>query len=247
MKMSPECPVVVRPSEYYFCQMLGTERFGLDEEICSICPELKSKSAEFPCLDKALKFAADAHKEQTRKGTDIPYLIHLIRTWDYVRRMTEDQEEQAAALLHDVLEDTPVTTEVLREHFGDRITTLVAGGSEWRREGCPAGETWQIRKQETIDRLKGRLGCEEERASMHIALGDKLANLYSMAYEYRYAGERLWEKFNQKKKAMHAWYYGEMGEVFSDYFRHDREFEMVKEYQLYYREVFGRYEISGSR
>ncbi len=246
MKMSPECPVVVRPSEYYFCHMLGAERYGRDEEICSICPELKNKSEEYPCLNKALMFAADAHKEQTRKGTDIPYLIHLIRTWDYVRRMTEDPEEQAAALLHDVLEDTPVTREMLRGCFGDRITALVAGESEWKRKGCPAGETWKIRKQETIDRLKGRLGNENERASMHIALGDKLANLYSMAYEYRYVGDGLWEKFNQKEKAMHAWYYGEMGAVFSAYFRYDREYEMVKEYQAYYREVFGGYEVSDS-
>lgn len=246
MKMSPECPVVVRPSEYYFCQLLGAERYGRDEEICSICPELKNKSDEYPCLNKALMFVADAHREQTRKGTDIPYLIHLIRTWEYVRRMTEDQEEQAAALLHDVLEDTPVTREMLCDRFGDRITALVAGESERKREGCPAGETWKIRKQETIDRLKGRLGHEKERASMHIALGDKLANLYSMSYEYRYAGDRLWEKFNQKEKAMHAWYYGEMGQVFSAYFRYDKEYEMVKEYQAYYREVFGEYEISGS-
>ena len=87
MKMSPECPAVVRPSENYFCRMLQAERAGGDEEICSICPELRRRLAELPGLDRALKFAAEAHGTQTRKGTDIPYLIHLIRTWDYVRRI----------------------------------------------------------------------------------------------------------------------------------------------------------------
>ncbi len=246
MKMSPECPAVLRSSENYFCRMLQAERAGKDEEICSICPELRRRSADFPCLDRALKFAAKAHRTQTRKGTDIPYLIHLIRTWDYVRRMTEDPEEQAAALLHDVLEDTTVTFDQLRQAFGGRIAGLVAGESECKRKDCPAGETWRIRKQETIDRLRARLGNEGERPAMHIALGDKLANLYSMAYEYRDTGERLWEKFNQKEKSMHAWYYGEMGTVFSDYFQGAREYGMVEEYQVYYREVFGHYEISGS-
>ncbi len=246
MKMSPECPAVVRPSENYFCWMLQAERAGGDEEICSICPELRRRLAELPGLDRALKFAAEAHGTQTRKGTDIPYLIHLIRTWDYVRRMTGDPEEQAAALLHDVLEDTPVTFDQLCRAFGSRIAALVAGESECKRKGSPAGETWMIRKQETIHPLRDRLGNEGDRAAMHIALGDKLANLYSMAYEYRDSGECLWEKFNQKDKSMHGWYYGEMGRVFADYFQGSREYGMVEEYQVYYREVFGQYEVSGS-
>lgn len=98
MKISPECPAVPGSSERYFCHMLKAERSGRDEEICSICPKLQCESARNQSLGKALVFAAEAHRGQMRKGTDIPYLIHLIRTWDYVRRMTEDEEELVSAL-----------------------------------------------------------------------------------------------------------------------------------------------------
>lgn len=247
MKMSPECPDIVRPSERYFCCMLKAERSGQDEEICSICPGLRDKSRELPGVKKALAFAAEAHRGQTRKGTDIPYLIHLIRTWDYVNRMTEEEDELVAALLHDVLEDTPVMFGEIQELFGESVAELVAGESEYKREEYPASQTWRIRKQETIHRLQGCLGIEKKRPAMHIAFGDKLANLFSMAYEYHRAGESLWNKFNQTDKSLHAWYYGEMGIIFDTYFAWGREHVLVEEYQTYYKEVFGRYEISVGR
>lgn len=246
MKISPECPAVPGSSERYFCHMLKAERSGRDEEICSICPKLQCESARNQSLGKALVFAAEAHRGQMRKGTDIPYLIHLIRTWDYVRRMTEDEEELVAALLHDVLEDTTVSAGEIRVAFGERVEELVTGESEYKREEYPAGQTWKIRKEETVGRLRDALGRESQRAAMHIALGDKLANLYSMAYEYRQRGEHLWKKFNQKEKSMHAWYYGEMGIIFADYFWQQPEYHLVEEYQMYYKEVFGEYEVSGS-
>lgn len=246
MKISPECPAVPGSSERYFCHMLKAERSGRDEEICSICPKLQCEAARNQSLGKALAFAAQAHQGQMRKGTDIPYLIHLIRTWDYVRRMTEDEEELVAALLHDVLEDTTVSAGEIRDAFGERVEELVTGESEYKREEYPAGHTWKIRKEETVERLRDALGRESRRAAMHIALGDKLANLYSMAYEYRQRGEQLWKKFNQKEKSMHAWYYGEMGVVFADYFWQQPEYHLVEEYQMYYKEVFGEYEVSGS-
>lgn len=77
---------------------------------------------------------------------------------------------------------------------------------------------------------------------MHIAFADKLANLYSMWFEYRLIGEKLWEKFNQKDKSMHAWYYGELGRIFEQYFEEKAESYLMKEYKAYFSEVFG-YEI----
>lgn len=243
MRLSPRCPVDTPAANAYFCTILQTERQSWEEQICEICEKLTLARKKNDLLQQAFTFAAEAHQGQYRKGTRIPYLIHLIRTWGYVQQMTMDREEQAAALLHDVLEDTEVTALTLREAFGERILDLVAGESEYKREGKPAGETWQLRKSETIRRLRSRLGKESERAAMHIAFGDKLANLYSMMYEYRQVGDRLWNKFNQKDKKMHGWYYGEMGAIFADYFSQGIESVMVCQYKQYYREVFG-YEIS---
>lgn len=243
MKLCQECPDRLPETSSYFCQILHTERLAGEEPICEICDLLCIAMRENSLLQDAFDFAAKAHRNQFRKGSQIPYLIHLVRTWGYVQQMTEDAEEQAAALLHDVLEDTEVTADLLKNQFGGRVLALVVGESEDKREEKPAEATWKIRKSETICRLRHRLGHECEKKAMHIALGDKLANLYSMMYEYRQVGDRLWEKFNQKDKQMHSWYYGEMGVIFETYFTSGVEASLIEEYRDYYQEVFG-HEIS---
>lgn len=243
MKLCREYPDRLPERGSYFCQILNAERQAGEEQICEICDLLCAAMREVFLLRQAFDFAAEAHKNQFRKGTQIPYLIHLIRTWGYVQQMTGDAKEQAAALLHDVLEDTEVTAYLLRKQFGDGVLDLVVGESEDKREEKPAEVTWKLRKSETIRRLRRRLGHEGERKAMHIAFGDKLANLYSMMYEYRQVGDRLWEKFNQKDKKMHGWYYGEMGVIFETYFTSGVEVSLIEEYREYYREVFG-HEIS---
>ncbi len=240
-RMSDECPEQITESTSYYCPLLRSKRKGKEEEICSICPLLNKRLAGNKILREAFFFAQKAHEGQFRKGTDIPYLIHLVRTWGYVSKMTEDKIVQAAALLHDVLEDTPVTKEELAGRFGSELAELVAGESECKREGSPAQETWEIRKRETIERLKKRGKAEEEQAAMRVSFGDKLANLYSMLYEYRQVGERLWNKFNQKEKSRHGWYYGELGKIFRRYFAGE-EPELLEEYREYYKEVFGENE-----
>ena len=241
------CPGKIKENSRYDCRLLGVQRCGWEEEICFMCPDLLEMMEENPLLKKAVDYAFTAHSGQFRKGTQIPYMIHLFRTWFYVRQMTEDREEWAAAILHDTLEDTAVTYGELKEKFGERIAGLVRGESEEKRADRPPEATWQLRKSETIQRLRQWAGEEGRTAQMHIALGDKLANLYSMMFEYRYAGEHLWNKFNQKEKEKHAWYYGEMGRVFSSFFCEGREKLLTEEYWTYYKEVFGGYEISGAR
>lgn len=197
-------------------------------------------------IEDAFLFAEKAHRGQMRKGTDIPYLIHLVRTWDYVRQITDSIEEQAAAFLHDVLEDTPVTLRELGEAFGGYIAELVKSESEHKRVERPAAETWKVRKMETLSRVHHLAQCEGSEPYLHITLGDKLANLYSMSYEYAWRGEELWKKFNQKDKGMHAWYYGELGAIFQNYFTDGRAAALVREYFRYYWSVFGQDDVTES-
>lgn len=242
MKISPHCPDTIQSDTRYFCQVLQAERVGNEEEICSICFSLYREREADPDFNKAFLFAAEAHRSQYRKGTKIPYLIHLIRTWAYVRQMTSDHSDWIAALLHDVLEDTPTDIDTLEEKFGRRISLLVAGESEHKRHDRAAGETWQLRKSETIERIRQLTGQADSASAMCITFGDKLANLYSMAYEYRQVGDVLWNKFNQKDKAMQKWYYGEMGELFASYFA-EKEPVLLAEYRKYYKEIFGNDEV----
>ncbi len=243
MKPSNRCPDYITGEIEYDCLILESQRLGKEEEICSLCSGLMKNLEQRVFFRKAFDFAKKYHMGQCRKGTHIPYLIHPIRTWDYVSRMTENEETWIAAMLHDVIEDTPATEEDLRVEFGDKVALLVMAESEQKRKNRPAGETWQIRKGETLDRLQNIVENKNEVAALHIAFADKLANLYSMAYEYRQIGDVLWRKFNQKDKRMHAWYYGEMGNIFRGFYE-VKEPKLMKEYDTYYKEVFGKYEIS---
>lgn len=245
MRKPPSCTSGQREqgAEKYFCPLLNTARRSREEEICSVCDAFYQVTQECQILEDAFLFAEKAHRGQMRKGTDIPYLIHLVRTWDYVRQMTDSMEEQAAALLHDVLEDTPVTLKELKAAFGDYIADLVKSESEHKREERPAAETWKVRKMETLSRVHHLAQCEGAEPYLHITLGDKLANLYSMSYEYAWRGEEIWKKFNQKEKGMHAWYYGELGIIFQNYFFEGRAASLVQEYFRYYQSVFGQYSI----
>ena len=115
----------------------------------------------------------------------------------------------SAAVLHDVLEDTAVTEAELREVFGSRVAELVCAESENKRAELPAGDTWRIRKQETLDALR-----EEDRRDVKIlVLADKLSNVRAIHRDFRALGDALWERFNMKDKDQIGWYYRSIAEA----------------------------------
>ena len=153
-------------------------------------------------FDRAIIFATKAHCGSFRKGTEIPYIVHPMEAATIVATMTNDRNILAAAVLHDVVEDTEYTIDDIRNEFGEDIAKLVSAESENKREDLPSESTWKIRKQETLNHLK-----TASRAEKMIALGDKLSNIRAMHRDYLSIGDKLWERFNQKDKSEHAWYY----------------------------------------
>lgn len=158
-------------------------------------------------LDKAIVFATKAHEGQYRKGTQTPYILHPLETAAIVATLTNDEEVISAALLHDVIEDTAVTGEEIREAFGERVYSLVMSESENKREGVPAEISWKTRKSETLDHLK-----DAPLEVKMITLGDKLSNIRAISRDYATFGDALWQRFNQKEKREHAWYYKNIAE-----------------------------------
>jgi (p)ppGpp synthase/HD superfamily hydrolase len=77
-------------------------------------------------LDFAIAFATAAHGEQKRKFTDEPYIVHPLRVAKAVKAAGGDTAQQIAAVLHDVVEDTPVTIEEVEAAFGADVAYLVA-------------------------------------------------------------------------------------------------------------------------
>jgi (p)ppGpp synthase/HD superfamily hydrolase len=76
-------------------------------------------------INLARTFASRAHKGQVRKYTGEPYIEHPLEVAKIVRMHNGSKEMVAAALLHDVVEDTDVTLDEVRQEFGDAVANLV--------------------------------------------------------------------------------------------------------------------------
>ena len=162
-------------------------------------------------LDRAIIYAVKAHAGTERRGKGFPYIVHPMEAMEIVSTMTSDQELLAAAALHDTVEDTGVTVELLRAEFGERIASIVAAESETVPEGVSEEESWHARKLAAIEHLKG--------ASMDIkmvALGDKLSNMRAIARDYAERGDELWTLFHSSDPEEHAWRYRSLAEALKD-------------------------------
>lgn len=87
---------------------------------------LFSQITKTPILEKALAYSIDAHQHQFRKSGE-PYIIHPILVSSIVSSITSDESMAIAALLHDVVEDTPRSIDEIRELFGKDVAHLVEG------------------------------------------------------------------------------------------------------------------------
>lgn len=154
-------------------------------------------------VDKAIKFAVDAHADTERRGKGFPYVIHVLEAMEIVATMTSDPELLAAAALHDTVEDTDVTIERIRDVFGEKVASLVAAETDKAMPSLSEAETWRARKQAAIDRLSSA----SFEAKM-VALGDKLSNMRAIRRDYLKEGDRLWNLFHAPNgKPDHEWHY----------------------------------------
>ncbi|MBR3015233.1 MAG: bifunctional (p)ppGpp synthetase/guanosine-3',5'-bis(diphosphate) 3'-pyrophosphohydrolase [Bacteroidaceae bacterium] len=170
----------------------------------------KEKKIDTSLLDRAICFAVQAHAGLERKGKGFPYIVHPMEAMAIVATMTSNQELLAAAALHDTVEDTDVTVAELQELFGERVALLVAHESDVPLEG-DASDTWHDRKTFAINLLKGA-----ERDVKVVAMGDKLSNMRAIARDYAVIGDEIWNLFNVKDKAEHAWHYHGLADALSD-------------------------------
>lgn len=166
-------------------------------------PEMVGSGETLAGYSEAIRFATEAHAGQTRKGSDSPYIKHPLEVADIVKTMTDNEEVWTAAVLHDTVEDTDTSIDDIRNIFGERVASLVLSDTEDKREELPPEETWLIRKQETINHLNNTEDLEEKM----IVLADKLSNMRQLVKDYSQIGDQVWQRFHQKNKEMHAWYY----------------------------------------
>lgn len=170
-----------------------------------------NKYLDTTLFDKAADFAIKAHSNSERRGKGFPYIIHPMEASAIVSTITSDQELLAAAMLHDVVEDTEVGVDEIEKEFGKRIAQLVASESDLVVEGKSEQESWRERKQYAIDRL-----ANSSRDAKIVAMGDKLSNLRAIAHDYEQIGDELWKRFHAPHPSDHEWHYRGLGKALSE-------------------------------
>ena len=148
-------------------------------------------------VDRATGFAARAHQGQQRKTGDVPYIAHPVAVAMILQRMGCDETIVAAGLLHDTVEDTSVTLEQIRYHFGDEVADIVAGCTELPKRG----NKWEKRKRHMIATLR-----DAPLAVKLVSAADKYHNLSHTLYNERMYGPSVWKRFGRGKEQQ-AWYY----------------------------------------
>lgn len=140
-------------------------------------------------VEKALEICIKAHEGQMRKGDVKPYYVHPLMTALKLAGLGAAPEVLAAALTHDVLEDTDFPKEKMREELNDRVTEMVEKLTQDDKL------TWRGKKIRYIDEVKN--------ASMDvklICLADKVHNLESLIRGHELIGEEIWGLFRGSRE-----------------------------------------------
>ena len=156
---------------------------------------------------KAFAYAARLHARQRRKGTDKPYIGHLMSVASIVIAYGGDEEMAIAALLHDVVEDAGGKKRLgeIRRRFGKRVERIVDGCTDAYGEPKPP---WLERKEKYIARVAGE--AEDTRL---VSAADKLSNARDILEDVRADGIVAFERFTGKKDGT-LWYYRTLVGVF---------------------------------
>jgi len=146
-------------------------------------------------FDDAYRYASEIHRDDRRKGTDVPYLTHLLSVAALVLEDGGDEAQAMAGLLHDAAEDHPTTegpTGRLREietRFGPDVAALVAFCTDHLELEPPPSE---VRKERYVAHLQEA----EDIGGLRVSLSDKLHNARSILRDLRLHGDRVWDRFN---------------------------------------------------
>ena len=173
---------------------------------------MANKPLDTAFVDKAIKFAVDAHAGTERRGKAYPYVIHVLEAMSIVSTITNDPELLAAAALHDTVEDTDVSIDTIRAEFGDKVADLVYAETDRFNPGVSETDSWRERKQAAISRIE-----KASREAKIVALGDKLSNMRAIAMDFAKAGDKLWSIFHAPGgRADHEWHYRGLAMALSD-------------------------------
>ena len=129
-------------------------------------------------IEGAFRIASHEHRDCVKKGTSIPYISHLLAVSALVIEHGGDEVQAAAALLHDVLEDTEVDEFMLRAFIDRPVVDIVVACSDTQKKPKPA---WRPRKEKYLQHLREMIAEPEVNPAILVALADKVHNAETTA------------------------------------------------------------------
>jgi GTP pyrophosphokinase len=140
-------------------------------------------AAEAQILTAAVEWARTAHQKQVRASGE-PYYLHALAVAEILNELKLDHETLAAAMLHDVVEDTDVTLEDIKTEFGPVIAHLVDGVTKMERIGefQQAGKTDSSDPHQAESLRKLLLAMAEDVRVVLIKLADRLHNMRTLQH-----------------------------------------------------------------
>ncbi len=177
---------------------------------------------ELSLIEKATMLAVEGHKGQKRLH-GAPYVVHPFIVAVKLLKYDFEDHVVAAALVHDLLEDTSITESRIKTELGDSVVNIVKGLTE--NKELP----WRERKLAYIELV--RKGSDDVKA---VSLGDKVHNMENMFVAYGLIGAEIWDRFG-RGKSERIWFEMKMIEMFEDVkWRHP----LLDEY----RDLVGKFE-----
>lgn len=159
-------------------------------------------------FDDALAYASRIHRLQRRKGSEIPYVSHLLGVAAIAIENGCDEDQAIAALLHDAVEDQggQRRLEDIRLRFGERVARIVGHCTDSDVEPKPP---WRARKEAYIASL-----ATKPAESLAVSIADKTHNASAINADLRAVGEAVWQRFTGGKEGS-LWYYRALADSFA--------------------------------
>lgn len=160
----------------------------------------------------AVALALKVHGGQVRKGTQIPYMAHVMSVSALVLENGGDSDTAIAGLLHDTIEDAPdgrLVKDRIERDFGERVVQIVMGCSDVVAASGSKTPDWKQRKNSYLSKLRS----EENTDVRLVSACDKLHNARAIVGDLRAIGDELWDRFTAPKSDQ-LWYYGELANAY---------------------------------
>jgi len=209
-------------------------------------PKMKPRWKPSSKFYKAFEMACEGHKGHVRKGSNIPYIGHLLGVASAVIEAGGTENQTIAAFLHDMVEDTSTSVKQIDKKFGKTVAKIVDACTDATKAEKDAekkaqadknkADEWWARKSKYLEKVKKKTMKDP---SVLVALADKTYNAENTAADLRGKNdderEEVWSKFNAGETLQKDWYLGLLD-----------AFKENKTYDKFSQPLFNRFEAAVS-